>query len=413
MHRRQHDVDRRVGGFLYSPLWLAARGRARGAAARRRGAGQPRRGSARARRRSGARPLPDRGAGAARRGGGGLLPLARGLGAADLRELDLPALPRARRRARRGRARAAGWSRRWPGDSRSISRCSRSWCSRRSRRPAPGGGWSRPSSRWRRSPRSASPGAARTPGARSPAPSPGSRSGGSRLTTTRSRCAAAAARFLAEPRAWLAPRAPVDSPWIRALVLAGLPLLVWGTLRLRRTPERLAAFSIAWTLLFVPQIWDHTEILLFLVLPALAARWAWALAALLAAHFLLQRPGPGPARPDARRRAAAARRALPAAALSRARAARAGDHAGRARRRRARRDRCPSCPTSSSTASALDARLVGRPLDAAAARSRPFVLRTVTPPPGGRSRPARHSDRAGSASGSCSASTASSSWSST
>lgn len=97
--------------------------------------------------------------------------------------------------------------------------------------------------------------------------------------------AAAAARFLAEPRAWLAPRAPVDSPWIRALVLAGLPLLVWGTLRLRRTPERLAAFSIAWTLLFVPQIWDHTEILLFLVLPALAARWAWALAALLAGTF--------------------------------------------------------------------------------------------------------------------------------
>lgn len=97
--------------------------------------------------------------------------------------------------------------------------------------------------------------------------------------------AAAAARFLAEPRAWLAPRAPVDSPWIRALALAGLPLLAWGTLHLRRTPERLAAFAIPWVLLFVPQIWDHTEILLFLVLPALAARWAWALTALLAGTF--------------------------------------------------------------------------------------------------------------------------------
>jgi hypothetical protein len=97
--------------------------------------------------------------------------------------------------------------------------------------------------------------------------------------------AAAAARFLAEPRAWLAPRSPVDAPWIRALALAGLPLLAWGTLRLRRAPERLAAFGIAWALLFVPQIWDHTEILLFLVLPALAARWAWALTALLAGTF--------------------------------------------------------------------------------------------------------------------------------
>jgi len=94
--------------------------------------------------------------------------------------------------------------------------------------------------------------------------------------------AAAAARFVSEPRAWLAPRAPIDALWIRAIALAGLPLLAWGAWRLRRAPERLAAFSIAWVLLFVPQIWDHTEILLFLVLPALATRWAWALAALLA-----------------------------------------------------------------------------------------------------------------------------------
>lgn len=97
--------------------------------------------------------------------------------------------------------------------------------------------------------------------------------------------AAAAARFVSEPRSWLAPRAPVDALWIRAIALAGLALLAWGTWKLRRAPERLAALSIAWVLLFVPQIWDHTEILLFLVLPALAARWAWALTGLLAATF--------------------------------------------------------------------------------------------------------------------------------
>jgi hypothetical protein len=97
--------------------------------------------------------------------------------------------------------------------------------------------------------------------------------------------AAAAARFVSEPRAWLAPRAPVDALWIRAIPLVGLPLLAWGTLRLRRAPERLAAYALAWVLLFVPQIWDHTEILLFLVLPALAARWAWTLTALLAGTF--------------------------------------------------------------------------------------------------------------------------------
>jgi hypothetical protein len=96
---------------------------------------------------------------------------------------------------------------------------------------------------------------------------------------------ATVARFLAEPRAWVAPRAPVDSPWVRAASLIGLPLLVWGSARLRRDPERLGAFAIAWTLVFVPQIWDHTEILLFLVLPALAARWAWTLSALLAATW--------------------------------------------------------------------------------------------------------------------------------
>jgi hypothetical protein len=96
---------------------------------------------------------------------------------------------------------------------------------------------------------------------------------------------ATVAHFLSEPRSWLAPRAPVDSPWVRWLPFAGIPLLAWGTARLRGDCARLSAFAIAWMLLFVPQIWDHTEILLVLLLPVLPARWAWTMSALLAATY--------------------------------------------------------------------------------------------------------------------------------
>ncbi len=96
---------------------------------------------------------------------------------------------------------------------------------------------------------------------------------------------ATVAHFLSEPRSWLAPRAPVDSPWVRWLPFAGLPLLAWGAARLRGDPGRLTAFALCWTLLFVPQIWDHTEILLLLALPFVPARWGWTLAGLLAATW--------------------------------------------------------------------------------------------------------------------------------
>ena len=42
---------------------------------------------------------------------------------------------------------------------------------------------------------------------------------------------------------------------------------------------------MAWTLLFVPQVWEHTELLLFAALPGLAPRWRLAVLALLAATF--------------------------------------------------------------------------------------------------------------------------------
>jgi hypothetical protein len=95
--------------------------------------------------------------------------------------------------------------------------------------------------------------------------------------------AAALARFEVDPRAWLAPREAVAVGATRALAACGMVALALAAARLRRDPERLAAASIAAVLLFVPQIWDHTEILLFAALPALPRRALAGFAAALAA----------------------------------------------------------------------------------------------------------------------------------
>ena len=101
------------------------------------------------------------------------------------------------------------------------------------------------------------------------------------------------ARFQSEPRDWVSPRAPVATPAVRALFWLALPLWALGLARLRRDPEAALAFTLPFLLLAVPQIWDHTEILLFAVLPSLPRRHAAALAALLAAscfYNALQQP---------------------------------------------------------------------------------------------------------------------------
>lgn len=90
------------------------------------------------------------------------------------------------------------------------------------------------------------------------------------------------ARFQSAPRDWVRPRAPVATPAVRALFWLALPLGAAGLWRLRRAPEAALAFVFAFLLLAVPQIWDHTYILLFLALPALGSRHAAAVAALLA-----------------------------------------------------------------------------------------------------------------------------------
>jgi len=94
--------------------------------------------------------------------------------------------------------------------------------------------------------------------------------------------AAGIARFTVDPRAWLAPREPAAELLTRVLPWVGMALLALAAVRLRRDPERLAAAAIAIVLLAVPQVWDHTEILLFVALPALPRRAIWAFAALLA-----------------------------------------------------------------------------------------------------------------------------------
>jgi len=93
--------------------------------------------------------------------------------------------------------------------------------------------------------------------------------------------AATVARFETAPRDWISPRRPVRSPWIRWAMWTGVPLWLLGLHRLRRAPEAALAFTFAWVLLAVPQIWDHTEVVLFLALPALLGRYRWWLAGLL------------------------------------------------------------------------------------------------------------------------------------
>lgn len=102
---------------------------------------------------------------------------------------------------------------------------------------------------------------------------------------SKSSLAANLARLATEPRDWVAPRGPVETLPVRAAFWLGLPLLVWGARRLRAEPVPALSFGLAWTLLFVPQVWEHTEILLFAALPGLARRYQLGLAAMLAATF--------------------------------------------------------------------------------------------------------------------------------
>jgi hypothetical protein len=102
---------------------------------------------------------------------------------------------------------------------------------------------------------------------------------------SKSSLAANLARLESAPREWVLSPRPVESIPVRAAFWLGLPLLAWGAVRLREQPPQAFAFGVAWMLLFVPQIWEHTEIVLFAAIPALARRHQLVLAAALAATF--------------------------------------------------------------------------------------------------------------------------------
>src|SRR5690606_24657763 len=94
---------------------------------------------------------------------------------------------------------------------------------------------------------------------------------------------ATVARFYSDPRAWVAPREKVATPAVRYLFWLGLPLYAYGLRRLRGSSSSALAFTVGFVLLFVPQIWDHTELLLFAALPALPRSHLLTASALLGA----------------------------------------------------------------------------------------------------------------------------------
>jgi hypothetical protein len=98
----------------------------------------------------------------------------------------------------------------------------------------------------------------------------------------------ALARFASEPRAWVAPRAPVGGAWVVGVEILGAALLAWALWRARRSVERGLAIAIVGLLLFFPLVWDHTAVLLFAALPAMGPHrptLRGLFAALLAATF--------------------------------------------------------------------------------------------------------------------------------
>jgi hypothetical protein len=93
---------------------------------------------------------------------------------------------------------------------------------------------------------------------------------------------AATARFLVPPWRWLASPDGVVSAWVTAAEVAAAALALCAVWRNRRDAERCAGAALAGLLLVVPLAWDHLTVLLFLLIPSLPKRGAAALAVGLA-----------------------------------------------------------------------------------------------------------------------------------
>lgn len=96
---------------------------------------------------------------------------------------------------------------------------------------------------------------------------------------------ASIARYLSEPATWSVEGAGVRHPLVTWLLPLSLPLFLGLLWRRREDWEWGVAATIPYLLLFNPRTWDHSEILLLVVLPALPVRMALFLCALLAASW--------------------------------------------------------------------------------------------------------------------------------
>ncbi|MDX1645270.1 MAG: hypothetical protein R3244_13015, partial [Thermoanaerobaculia bacterium] len=93
------------------------------------------------------------------------------------------------------------------------------------------------------------------------------------------------ARFMGDPATWSDPEAGVRHPILTWMLPLSLPLflgLLWWR---RRDWEWCVAATVPYLLLFNPTTWDHSQILLLVVLPALPLRTALVLCGLLCASW--------------------------------------------------------------------------------------------------------------------------------
>ena len=90
------------------------------------------------------------------------------------------------------------------------------------------------------------------------------------------------ARYFAAPREWPGSNRPIESVSLELLFWISLPLFAYAVYRLRDRWRTALALTVPYLLLFIPKIWDHTQILFFtLFLLAVLPRRAAVISGLL------------------------------------------------------------------------------------------------------------------------------------
>jgi hypothetical protein len=83
-------------------------------------------------------------------------------------------------------------------------------------------------------------------------------------------------RYFFSPPDWVTSNKPLESPLLQYLFWLSLPFFAAALYYLRKDQARALALTVPYLLLFIPKIWDHTEILFFTLfsLAALPRRFA-------------------------------------------------------------------------------------------------------------------------------------------